>query len=259
MIGGEGLPVFPSVIARATERISDPESDMAEVSDLVATDPGLTVRLLRLVNSPAVAPRSPIETVHQATVLLGRNQLEAMLMAAGVNAVLPKTPAVGFDPPSFWLTAAMRAAAAGEIAGTLAPARRSEYFTAALLQDMAQPVLFHSNSDYADVVSAWDGSHLGLTEREADELGWTHAEVGSLMCRHWELPEFLTDAVTLHHERPEADYGIVQWATMVEGDGERLVEARDAAHDLFGVGHEEAEQMLDRATERAAEVAAVFT
>jgi HD-like signal output (HDOD) protein len=152
----------------------------------------------------------------------------------------------------------MRAAAAAEIAGTVMPARRSEMFTAALLQDMAQPVLFHTNPDYVHLTSSWEGPHVDLASRETDAFGWTHAEVGSLMCMHWDLPELLTEAISVHHDDHDDGFAIVQWAAMVERHEDRLDHARDAAAERFGIGQSEAAALLERAAERAGEIAGAF-
>lgn len=252
------LPSFPSVVADAIAEISRPDVDMARVAAVIAADPKLTVRVLSLVNSPAFAPRSPITNVHQAVVLLGRNQLEALLIASGVASTMPGDPTLGYSPKRFWMEAAQRAAAAAGMAALVAPGTQYDQFTAALLQDMAQPILLHHDRSYVDLLVASGDSHSELAAREQEVLGWTHPEIGGLMCRHWGLPDALGASVSSHHADASDNFEIAQWASRIEGDDTDVDALVEDAIERFGVAPEAVHDVLERAAARAAEIAAAF-
>ncbi len=252
------VPTFPSVVADAIQQVSSPEVDLGEVANTISADPRLTVSLLKLANSPAFAPRSPITSVHQAAVLLGRNQLEALLIASGVAEAMPPQQTVGYSPREFWMEAAWRAAAAAAMAAVVSPSAQYDQFTAALLQDMAQPILLHHDPAYADLLVTHGESHVELADRERELLGWTHPEIGELLCTEWGLPQALSESVSVHHDGPIAGYEIAQWASLIEGpetDTEFLIEQ---ACERFDVSEEVVLRVLDEAGQRAAEIAAVF-
>lgn len=258
LLGEHELPSFPGVVMHALERVTA-NAEMSEVSDAISADPGLTVKLLRLVNSPALAPRSPVQSVHQATVMLGRNQLESLLITTGVSQALPTVSQSGFESRVFWRTAAMRAAAAATVAAVVDPARRSEHFTGALLQDMAQPLLVHSHHNYGDLLSRWQGRHHGLVHAEAEHLGWTHVDAGTAMCEAWSFPAGLTRAISLHHQHdaPVVEHRIGQWAALIEHDD--VSDAASLAEHWFGLAATDAEALLHDAREQSSELAAMFT
>lgn len=258
MIGERELPSFPAVVMHALERVSA-NAEMVEISNAISTDPGLTVRLLRLVNSPAAAPRTPVASVHQAAVMLGRNQLESLLITTGVSQVLPDVSRPGFELREFWRTAAMRATAAATVASIVDPSRRSEHFTGALLQDMAQPVLVHAHTNYSDLVCRWEGRHREIIVAEAEHMGWTHVDAGEAMCRSWKFPLGLTSAIALHHdhEAPVEQHRIGQWASLIEHDD--TADAATLAQHWFGLDAGHADTLLGEAREQAGELAAMFT
>jgi two-component system, cell cycle response regulator len=257
MLGERELPSFPGVVMHALERVSA-NAEIHEVSNAISADPGLTVKLLRLVNSPAVAPRSPVTSVHQAAVMLGRNQLESLLITTGVSQVLPTVSRPGFELKSFWRTAALRASAAATVAAMVDPARQSEHFTGALLQDMAQPFLVDAHSSYSDLVCQWEGRHHDLIGAETDEMGWTHVDAGTAMCQSWNFPPSLTAAVSLHHdhEAPAEVHRIGQWAALIEGDDSDI--AIELAHQWFGLDADHATILLGEAKEQATDLATMF-
>lgn len=252
------VPTFPSVVADAIQQVASPEVDLGEVAMTISADPKLTVGVLKLANSPSFAPRSPITSVHQAAVLLGRNQLESLLIASGVAEAIPPAPAPGYSPGAFWLEAATRAAAAAAMAAAVEPAAQYDQFTAALLQDMAQPILLHHDPKYGELVQACGDSHSELAARERDVLGWTHPEIGELLCTEWGLPSGLSESVSVHHSDRLDGYEIAQWASLIEWpslDMDLLVEA---AADRLGVGESVTHDVIAQAEQRAGEIASVF-
>ncbi|MCR6493436.1 EAL and HDOD domain-containing protein [Cellulomonas sp. P24] len=66
--------------------LSAEEIDHVAVVRVVSADPELAVRVLRLVNSSAVALRRQVDSVRQAVVLVGPQQLGALAMASLMDA-----------------------------------------------------------------------------------------------------------------------------------------------------------------------------
>jgi len=58
----------------------------AKIAHAVASDPELTMRVLHLVNSTAAGVRQQIDSVHQAVVLVGPQQLSALALASLIEA-----------------------------------------------------------------------------------------------------------------------------------------------------------------------------
>src|SRR5690606_36901808 len=137
----------------------------------------VSAQLLRVTNSAAFSLRHRIESVEHAVSLLGRTEVEALLIAAVARGALPQRPRPGFAPIRFWKAAGRRAAAARALASVLHPETRSESFTAALLQDMALPVLSEiMRRSYGALAMKSYVSGIDLAQLELNELGWTHAD-----------------------------------------------------------------------------------
>lgn len=193
-------PSFPALITQALDLLSDPASEMHDVSAVLALDPGVTARMLQFVNSAAVAPRSKVTSVNQAAVLLGRNQLEAVLISAGAQSAIPHVAGPNYDHTRFWATSAKRAALASAIAGHVDPTRRSENFTAALLQDMAVPVLTQRVKPYGKILEQWHNGTEDLAELDTELLGWHHGNVAAWMGETWGFPDDFITFMGDHHQ-----------------------------------------------------------
>ena len=256
-LGGYELPCFPKVVAQALTQLADPDADMATVSAVVECDPGATARVLRLVNTASFSPRSKVTSVHQGAVLLGRNQLESLLISIGAHSALPEPACDGFDKQRFWLAAARRAVLARMIAERTDPTRKSENFTAALLQDMGIPVLALRANLYGDVLSQWHASTEKLVALETASYGWHHGTVASWMGACWEFPHEFVRFIGDHHSEDQIDSLLPARVVSsirevgVEGDEEVVEEASSR----LNLGTDETYTLIKESAEEAAQLA----
>ena len=201
ILGEQEIPTFPSAVMRTIETMRQPESSAADVAEVLSTDPGLTVRLLKLVNSAGFSPARPVNDVSQAVAVAGYATVESLVLSVGVTTALPNQQFDGFDQTRFWRTSSLRATLARKLATEYHPATAGLSFTAGLLQDMAIPLLAAAREDYRPVLVAWHDGAADLTELEQERFGWSHDQVGYWLCQEWELPVPLADAIAGHHGR----------------------------------------------------------
>ena len=125
VLGKFELPSFPVVVAEAMRQLRDPDQSLSDIATGLQRDPKVTVRILNLANSPAYSLRHPVRNVQHAVSLLGRSEVEALLLSVAVRGALPKTPR-WFDDARFWQASARRAASARALAVKLHPSTASE-------------------------------------------------------------------------------------------------------------------------------------
>jgi len=264
LLGEYELPSFPAVLLEARRMLRDDDATNNAIGECLVRDPGISVRLLKTVNCAAFGVRRRVESVDQAVAMLGRAQVESLLLTHGVNKALPKPRKGEYDARRFWLGAARRATLARSVASKVQPATAWHSFTASLLQDMAVPVLVDVYRDrYEPVLRAFrmgDG-RLGALER--DEFGWDHAQVGSWMCEAWSFPDVLTVSIADHHgcdlDELEAPVAVRAVALLSEdaaaNDVDQLVAFLEDEANLDG---DEVRELLDAANDDAAELAQLF-
>ena len=264
MLGDYELPSFPAVLLQARKLLRDDDASNTQIGDCLVQDPGISVRLLKTVNSAALGVRRRVDSVEQAVAMLGRAQVESLLITHGVNAALPKPKRGEYDGRQFWLTAARRATLARSLAARLHPATAGQSFTASLLQDMAVPVLVDVYKDrYEPVLRACHAGEGQLGALERDEFGWDHAVVGSWMCEAWSFPDLLTVSIADHHgsDLPELEAPpAVRAVALLSGeasanDADRLIAYLESEANMEA---DEVRGLLEAANEDAAELAQLF-
>ena len=207
-LGGLQPPTIPGMVAAAIEQVSSPDCDLREVAATVGRDPGLSARLLSIVNSAAYAPRNPIVGVTQAVTMFGKNQLESMLISLAASRVVASKPFRGFDLTQFWHASAWRASAAAALSNHFDRARRSENFSASLLEGIAIPLLASSQPRYRAVLADWQAGKGPLLDLEKQAFGWTHITVAGWLFEEWGFPIALRDAVT---DRGDPEQGTAKY------------------------------------------------
>lgn len=198
--GVVSISTLPGVYLRLASVVSDPRSSAADVGRVIADDPGLTARLLKLVNSAMYGFPSKIETVSHAISIVGTAQLQDLALATSVIRLFANVPQSLVTMESFW----RHSVACGVTARALAARRRESnverYFVAGLLHDIGRPVMYMQIPDEARLaVTQSRETGRPLFEVEHAVLGFDHSHVGAALLDQWKLPPSLREPVAHHH------------------------------------------------------------
>ena len=101
----DGMPSLGSyggVIAQIEAVLNDSNSNLANLADIIEKDPDLAARLLRLGNSAFYGFAHRLETVSEATSLIGIHQVMDLLMASSVIEAFEGISVDQVNMESFW-------------------------------------------------------------------------------------------------------------------------------------------------------------
>ncbi len=265
VLGDYELPTFPVIAQQVMEKIRDPEVSIASVSELIEKDPGLSMGVLRTVNSVAFSPRKRVDNLKQAVAMMGLSPLESLILSTSVGKMLPKTSSDHHSPREFWLASSRRAAVARAIASEVHPSTVNLSYTAALLQDMAVPFLAEKKpEEHGRVLDQWHNGDDDLANLERNEFGWDHAEVATWICDQWGVPESLAAAIGGHHGADVDGFEVPPAVALVsciretqENPGiDRLVEV---AKSRYGMNPDRVAESVQTGFEAAEELASLFS
>lgn len=248
------LPPLPAAVQQLLTLVREPEVDFQQIVKVIESDQTLTVRTLRAANSAFYGASRQIQTVRQATVLLGREAIVNLALSISVmNIESSLNGAWARHAEAFW----RHSIATGTAARALAHAQRTcdpgEAFVAGLVHDIGKLVLLmHHGELYADVLQQAQGQPHHTYEKE--HLGIHHAAVGEALCIHWNLPDEITEAVAAHHDpsrqAPGTLAGMVGYANdlvkmaRIGGSGNRYVELCPPARQLVRTMDARAQETL---------------
>ncbi len=218
MFTGVQLPALPQSAIRLLELSKDSENGPAEFAVPIEADPGLTSQVLRFVNSSYFGFSREISTVKLAITLVGIRTIKNFALWSAVFSLMPNPRCGSLDLKNLWQDSLRR----GLFARTFGKLRglkdAEEAFAAALLQDMAVPLLARElPNEYAQIIDGRANGQARMSDLEREKFGWTHADAGATIGETWHLPEELIDLIKGHT------------------DLDRLAEDSDASHGALAV------------------------
>jgi HD-like signal output (HDOD) protein len=195
------LVSLPDIFIRLKAVVDDPESSMADVAEVVASDPALTARLLKIANSPYFGFPSQITTVARATSLLGTQQIHDLVLATTVTAAFSGIPSELISMQDFWSNSIRCGLLCRRLAQECNVLDSERLFVEGLLHDVGHLIMYQGlpeASAAALLESQQQHRPLFLVEREL--IGFDYAQVGSALMRSWHFPPGLIESVHYQNE-----------------------------------------------------------
>jgi HD-like signal output (HDOD) protein len=209
----------PTIFLLINEAMNNPRSSVMDIAGIISGDQGLTVRLLRMANSPLYGFPSRIETITQAVTILGIQQINDLVLATTIMKFFEKIPEDLVEITSFW----QHSIACGLSARVLATYRREanveRFFVAGTLHDIGRLIIFTKIPEQSLELLAWSkkqGELVYNVEREL--MGFDHADVGGALLQAWKLPLSIKEMVGFHHKPESAIHFPVETAVIHVSD-----------------------------------------
>ena len=197
----DSLPRPPGIAFRILRRTRDPEATTNDIAEVVAADPVLAARIVRMANSPMYAQQREVGTLARAITVLGFEATGSAAVAISVVGSLGNSATDGdLDCQLFWRRSLLAAMVGKVLASGLHGADPDEVFLACLLQDIgmlalarAVPGLYSGTED--------DQLHQELLiAREHDRCGADHSIVGAWMVDAWKFPDEIQQGILASHD-----------------------------------------------------------
>ncbi len=193
------LPALPQSAISLLELSQDPKNGPDEFAVPIEADPGLTGQVLKFVNSSYFGFAREISNVKHAITMVGIRTIKNFALWSAVFSLMPNPKCGPFDLKSLWQDSLRRGLFARNMAKLLGLKDAEEPFAAALLQDMAVPLLAKEfSSVYEKLLVKRDGGRIRLSDFEQQVFGWTHAEAAARMAQQWNLPADFVQLVACH-------------------------------------------------------------
>lgn len=193
------LPALPVAVTKIVERSTDSKAELEDLAAIIETDTGLTLELLKHVNSASAGLRLQAGSVRRALVALGPARSRDLMLAVGTKAAVQARASRLINQTCFWNAALQKALFAQELAKLL-KTDAEVAFTGALLQDFLLPVLTNELCErYMEFIERRDLQPINICDFERAEFGWDHALAGACLACAWNLPGELVCCILFHH------------------------------------------------------------
>lgn len=196
------VPSLPSLYFRVLEELQSPTASLDRIGELVAMDPGMTAKLLQLVNSAFFGVRREISNATEAVQLLGVGTVRSLALSLHAFSCFDQAKLAEFHCERLWNHSLLTGLYAKKITETEVADRTmvDEAFIAGLLHDIGKLMLVANKGEgYRAVLGMVREKQMPQSEAELAVFGATHADVGAYLLGLWGLPVPIVEAVALHH------------------------------------------------------------
>ena len=208
----ETLPSLPALYHEIVESVQSNKASTREVGQIISKDIGMTVKILKLVNSAFYGFPRHIASPVQAVVLLGLETVKNLVLSIHIFSQFDQTKLETLSLDALW----NHSMAVGAFAKRIALAENidqksaDEIFISGLLHDVGKLVLAaHLSDKYVAALALAADEGIEQSEAEQRIFDASHGEVGAFLLEFWGLPDSLFVAAAFHHnpgKHPDKDF-----------------------------------------------------
>ncbi len=197
IMSASDLPTIPVVATKVMQLIESESASAEELAKVVASDPAVAARVLKISNSSFYGCQRQIQTLSHAIMVLGFSTLKSLVVAASVKQVYKP---YGLTEKMLWEHSFGAGLAARVIAKTTRLVNEEEAFLGGLFHDIGKIIMNSLDSQQFQLV-VQKCFNDGMTSLNAEQqvFSYTHPEVGGLVIKKWNFPAILMQAVLKHH------------------------------------------------------------
>lgn len=200
--GIDRLPTVPSILRPLLQQMLQPveKVEVGRLVEMISSDASLAAQCLRMANSALYCRSQRIESVRGAITTLGIARVREILFSCTLVRLAPREQ-WAINPVAYWEHAFGVALISQRFAQRIGYPDPQKAHLAGLLHDIGvilHTACFHEEFQASAELVFSEGIPLDQAERMT--LGFTHEDTGSILARHWNLPEDLCEVIGCHHD-----------------------------------------------------------
>jgi HD-like signal output (HDOD) protein/ActR/RegA family two-component response regulator len=206
------LPSFPSLYLDITRELNSLDASIERVASIIARDPGMTAKMLQIVNSAAIGLARRISSPFEAVQFLGMRTVRSLVLSAHIFSCFAHADLKGFSVDQLWA----HGLKTGQIACTILqleqaePADIEDAYIAAMLHDIGKLMLADSlPKQFQQALGLAAERKIPLYEAEQSIFRADHAGVAAYLLGLWGLPASLVEAIAFHHQPSRSDLKVL--------------------------------------------------
>jgi HD-like signal output (HDOD) protein len=184
----EKLCVLPDVYLRLKEMMADEQSTLIDIANVIALEPALSSRLLKIANSPLFSFPREVDSISKALSILGMNEVNNLINIYGATAAFASADANVIDMDRFWEISVDCALMCKYFSNKKGLKNAKSLFVSGLLHNIGELVVAQTEQKKAQYCQNYDKNETPW-QRQYDVYGFTYADCSAALLGLWELPE----------------------------------------------------------------------
>ncbi len=196
------LPTLPETAIELLKLVEDKNTDIGALIRVIGRDPSLAAQVLKLANSPLFGIEHEVASLSRAVILVGMNEIRDL--ALSLTIFDSAAGGIGGGRVENRRRLWKHSLIVGLLAETLAAEEFSMgpgYYAYGLIHDLGKVLVdAYLPNEFNRILVEMAETGRPWPEVELKILGFDHAAIGQALLDHWNLPEYMSQAVGWHHE-----------------------------------------------------------
>ncbi len=198
LLASINIPSRPSILVEIQREKNKKDPDIRIIVQIISKDIALTAALLKTANSPFFGLRKKAESVQQAAMSMGFDNVVSIVDGIALKSAMSLKEA---KLERFWDSAEKVAIVAAYLSKILPDIPKEEAYMFGLFRDCGIPIMMQKFPDYKQTLLKADSGPKSSFTRVEDEIHSTnHATLGYLLAKSWSLPSSICLAILNHHD-----------------------------------------------------------
>lgn len=216
---GFQIPPRPEILKQIEHVLQGSEPDINTLADIISEDVGISLSILKTINSPFYGMNRTITDISQAVLILGIDTVTSLATSNKLKTAYEGKCCISLE--RFWDessdVAHCMAYIGKQVKNNVPP---EDLYSLGLFRDAGIPAMAFKYDDYVNVlVSSNSSSSKTLVQLEQELYPTHHAVTGYYLANSWNLPRPLCNLVLQHHEidfldRDESDSDKIQYSIL---------------------------------------------
>ncbi|MFA7578345.1 MAG: HDOD domain-containing protein, partial [Candidatus Muiribacteriota bacterium] len=187
-------------------KTNDPHFDIKQITSLIAKDPSITAKILRIANSAFYSGASEIDTVEKAVMRLGIRQIRNIIL--GISVIQSFKPVDEFinSVQSIWRHS-IGVAFTNKVIGDIYKLEDvEELWVCGILHDIGK-ILYISYFPelFSYILREARQKDISFYSAEQELFKFNHSDIGGWLADRWHLPHKVRNVIFHHHNPPAND------------------------------------------------------
>lgn len=179
------LPSMSEVAHALIQTLNDDNATFLEVRNIIAQDPALSARLLRLANSAHFGLPRGVGTLDEAIAMVGMSQVRALSLCSCMNTAFPPLP--GLDRHEYWRSSMACAGYSRWFADCLGMDAQQAWLTGMMLR-LGELLIGQAQPDALRDIEMLPRQPGERWVRETRLTGFSEGQITAELARRWNFP-----------------------------------------------------------------------
>jgi len=197
----DDVSTIPQMAARFLQVANNPDVTIEDLREILSTDPAVTTRVLRLVNSSAFSVQEKITNLEQAIAYLGIKHIRSLAVAISVSELFRVRGGFwSYNRAGLWQHMVAVGIASRLLAARLGLPDGEDFFLAGLLHDIGIVLEDqYVHQQFCQIIRSLNPDKT-LIECEHEYVGFDHTALGESTAQRWGFPDSVRAAIRHHHD-----------------------------------------------------------